>query len=384
MEKISVPHKTHSNTENPYVEISIPSEYKKYGLNPSVRHENKEIIFYNATDLSFYDRKPENPIATVWLLRCNIEFNYVTRRLLEQAFEMNIHLVHLQSENFEVIMAHDGLEHMTYKGKKITYADLPDAIMPRIGATINYLTLSVLKQLQAMGGRMINDVASLENTKDKLRTYQALATHKLPIPKTLLVRFPSTEPKFDGNLVTICKTFTFPVILKVGSGSQGKGVMMIQNEDNMKDIFDMLDKSNPLLVQEFIKNSSGRDVRVIVVGGKVVSAMMRVANKGFKSNFHQGGYVQPVEINEEIEQVAVKAAQIVGLQIAGVDLLLGENGYIICEINASPGFEGFELATGINTAKSMLTYVLSVAQQPKPKIEEKKLWIVPVMKEHLV
>lgn len=361
-------------------EILINKDYLKYNLLPSIRHKESKILFFNAQDLTFYDRKPEKPIYTIWLVRHNLEFNYVTRRLLEEAFEMNIWLVHLQTENFEVSMGSDGLEHLSYKGKVIKNEDLPDAVMPRIGATIDYHSLMVLRHLELMQCNMINNVKSLENSRDKLRTYQALASKNLPIPKTMLVRFPSKDPKYDGNVDTIIKHFTFPVILKLGSGSKGKGVMLVNSEESFKDIFDMLDQSNPLLVQEFIKNSSGKDIRVIVVGNKVVSAMMRVAKKGFKSNFHQGGYVKSIEITEELEKLAVQAARIVGLQIAGIDLLIGEEKHVICEVNASPGFEGFEMATGVNTARKMLEYIMTTK---KPERNEIQKIHVPVLKEHL-
>lgn len=367
-------------TEKQQTEILINKDYLKYKLTPSIRHKTSQILFYNAQDLTFYDRKPENPIFIIWLVRHNVEFNYVTRRLLEEAFEMNIWLVHLQTENFEISMDSDGLEHLYYKGKVIKYEDLPDAVMPRIGATIDYHSLMVLRHLELMGGNMINDVKSLETSRDKLRTYQALASKNLPIPKTMLVRFPSKDPKYDGNVDTIIKHFKFPIILKLGSGSKGKGVMLVNSEENFKDLFDMLDQTNPLLVQEFIKNSTGKDIRVIVVGNKVVSCMMRVAKKGFKSNFHQGGYVKTVEITEELEKLAVLAAQTAGLQIAGIDLLIDENRHVICEVNSSPGFEGFEMATGINTARKMLEYVMTTKRKEYVKVEKIH---VPIIPKHL-
>jgi RimK family alpha-L-glutamate ligase len=133
-------------------------------------------------------------------------------------------------------------------------------------------------------------------------------------------------------------------------------------------------------LQEFIKKSSGRDIRVIVCGDKVVGGMKRQSNKGYKSNFHQGGSVKKVPVNDELAELAVEAAKAVGLHIAGVDFLIDEDSYKICEINASPGFEGFEKATGINVAEYLLNYALSQCEIVVKK--EKKLKKVKVMVEH--
>jgi len=121
----------------------------------------------------------------------------------------------------------------------------------------------------------------------------------------------------------------------------------------------MLGDSHPMIIQEYIKNSSGKDIRVIVVGDEILGAMMRVSNSGFKSNFHQGGSVKFLEIDEEMKNIALKASKSVGLKMAGVDLLIDSNGYKICEINSSPGYEGFELATGINVSNRILQYAIS-------------------------
>lgn len=121
----------------------------------------------------------------------------------------------------------------------------------------------------------------------------------------------------------------------------------------------MLNKSLPLLFQEFIKGAKGRDIRVIVCQGKVIGSMMRIANEGYKSNFHKGGSVKSIEISQELKDMAILATKAVKLEIAGIDFLMDSNGYYICEVNASPGFEGFELATGINVAKELLVTIIS-------------------------
>jgi gamma-F420-2:alpha-L-glutamate ligase len=350
---VSVDFHTSSSSEKGKLDIALPSEYLNYNLKPILRSESK-ILFYNATDLSFYERKLLSPKAHVWLLRRNLEYNYSMRRLCEQAYEMNIQLYNIKIQDFEVVIGKDGLEELLYLGNKFSKSDLPDSILPRFGSNIDPWSMAVLRQIEFLGGRLINSVSSLEFSKDKLLTYQKLASEKLPIPKTLLGVVPI-------NYQVLKTTFeSYPIILKYCSGGQGRGVTMIHSEDYLEDFIDMMDKTHPFVFQEFIKNSSGRDIRVIVVGGKVVSSMMRVATKGFKSNFHQGGTVRSVEIGEEVEALCVASTKALGLEIAGVDLLIGANGYIICEINSSPGFEGFELATGVNTAEQMLIYATSI------------------------
>jgi len=252
--------------------------------------------------------------------------------------------------------------------QKITENELPDAVIPRFGAKIDYFSLLVLKQLQKMEIPLINEVESLEIARDKLVTLQTLAEAKIPIPKSLFAKIPlnleTINQVFDGN---------YPLILKKASGSQGKGVLLIQNEDNLKDIVEMVDTSHPLIIQEFIAKSIGRDIRVIVIGGKAIGGMMRVAKKGFKSNFHQGGYVKPVKLNKDIEWLACEVARLAKLQVAGIDILLDKHTYRICEVNSSPGFQGFELGTGVDVAKSILNHLISVCgvHQIEKKIKKK-------------
>ena len=141
------------------------------------------------------------------------------------------------------------------------------------------------------------------------------------------------------------------------SGSQGKGIIKVDSHAQLEDLVDMLDTGKPLIFQEFIAASSGKDLRVFVIGGRVVGAMMRVAAKGnFKANVHQGGTVKPVKISPQVEWLVLETVKIVGLDIAGVDLLIDKNTYKICEVNSSPGFEGLEKALGENIAIKMFLY----------------------------
>lgn len=192
--------------------------------------------------------------------------------------------------------------------------------------------------------------------------------------------------KFPMELDAIEREFSFPMILKKSSGSQGKGVMLLRDAEHLDDVADMIDVSKPLILQEFISKSHGRDIRVIVVGGKAIGGMMRVAKKGFKSNFHQGGYVKPVKLSQAIEWLAIEAVRLIGLDVGGVDILIDNDTYKICEINASPGFQGFELATGINVAEKILEFSqlrTGIWKKSMPA-RRKSTVFVPVEAEHIV
>eukprot|EP01080_Neovahlkampfia_damariscottae_P008597 gene8597-422_t len=351
MKTVSVPHKC-SDGEKTSIQTEFSEEDLKYELEPSYRGVNK-ILFLNPKNTKFYQRKPKNPISKVWLIRMTEEFNYVTRRLIEEAYKMDIELEHLLIPKFNLIYNEKGERKLYYDGKLIQKSEFPHSCLPRIGATVNYNTLMILKEIESLGVKMVNNVQSLENSRDKLLSIQNFVKHGLSIPKSMLINTP-----IDSRVIQ--EEFkSFPVILKQTSGSQGTGVIKAFDEENLKDLASMLGDSHPMIIQEYIKNSSGKDIRVIVVGDEILGAMMRVSNKGFKSNFHQGGSVKFIDIDDEMKNIALKACKSVGLKMAGVDLLIDSNGYKICEINSSPGYEGFELATGINVSNRILKYAIS-------------------------
>jgi RimK family alpha-L-glutamate ligase len=349
-----------------FVEVKVSKhQMQKYNFVPQVISENK-ILFLNAQNLAFYDRELKNPNLTVWLLsggneqKPNATLNYTIKRLFETAWNMNIQLKICDTNKFDLVISSEGLEHIMYDGVKGVYLEciltctvekLPDAVLPRLGAKVSYFSLAVVRQLEKMGVLIINELSSLEVSKDKLSTLQSLSAHNIPIPKTMIAKFPINSSMVANELGG------YPIILKRSSGSQGKGVMLVQNAEHLNDIGDMIDTAHSYLLQEFIAKSAGRDIRVIVVGGKAIGGMMRIAKKGFKSNFHQGGYTKPVKLSTPIEWLAIKSANMIGLDIAGVDILIDKNTYRICEINSTPGFQGFEMATGIDVAKAIMEYV---------------------------
>jgi RimK family alpha-L-glutamate ligase len=190
--------------------------------------------------------------------------------------------------------------------------------------------------------------------------------------------------KFPIDLDSIEREFSYPIILKKSSGSQGKGVMLVQNRDSLKDISEMIDTSKPLIFQEYVSVSRGRDLRVFVIGGKVVGGMMRVAKKGFKANFSQGGYVKPVKLSPAVEWLAIECSKLCKLDIAGVDILIDQDTYKICEINASPGFKGFELATGLEIPERVIDFVKLRLGLWRKNQTKKEVVTIPIQAEHLL
>jgi RimK family alpha-L-glutamate ligase len=170
--------------------------------------------------------------------------------------------------------------------------------------------------------------------------------------------------KYPFNANVVRKEFKFPVIIKTVSGSKGNGVFLCKTKSNLQDMLELVSmekdsKTLNLIVQEYIKSSRGRDLRVFVVGGRVVGAMLRTAknSRQFKANFSQGGKVEEFQIDQECEWIALESAKILGLEIAGVDILFGEDGYVVCEVNSSPGFVGFEEAIEIDIPQILFDYI---------------------------
>lgn len=255
----------------------------------------------------------------------------------------------MHPENFEIITtAVEKNKAIYYNGKHIR---LPDVCIPRMGADTTYFDLAVIRHLRQFGVQVLNGGHSIEIAKDKLHSLQLLARYNFPVPKTLLAKFP-----LDFDVIN--REFEFPIIIKTLAGTEGDGIMMCENVDQLKDISGILSKSpNHVILQEFIKDSYGRDLRVIVIGGRSIGVMLRKAKSGFKANFSVGGEVTTFPMSSTIEWLAVESAQALGLDIAGVDLLFDGNEYRICEINSAPDFKGFELANPeINVPKEIFEY----------------------------
>jgi gamma-F420-2:alpha-L-glutamate ligase len=285
-----------------------------------------------------------------------------------------------QANKFELVVSNNGIDGFVYDGQEVA---VPDAVMVRLGAEIDYFGLAVLRQLEIMDVRIFNSVNAMEISRDKMYTHQVLSRNGFNIPRSFLAVLPT-------DFKTVVQTVGLPVIVKALSGARGDQVWKFDSNEEFQKGLDEVHKEvegSPVVLQEFVADSTGRDLRVVVVKGEVVAGMMRVANSGFKANVHQGGRVEKIAIEKPLAAMAIKAANICNLDIAGVDLLLSEDGYKICEINSSPGFEGLEHASEINVAKAMLLSVQKTVMQDRKEARirrrKKTLEVVPVQKEQL-
>jgi len=289
----------------------------------------------------------------IWILAREGNFDsYENNRLREVAEAKGIDARFLAPSQFDLIVTKGGRKSLLYDGGGV---DLPDCVIPRRGSSSTYFTLAVIRHIERLGIPVLNSAQSIETAKDKLATMQILAANNIPIPKTMLAKFPL-------DLGSVEKEFSLPIILKTVSGSKGKGVFLCENRVQLEDLSDLMEISKDskvnVILQEFISSSRGRDIRVIVVGGKAIGAMLRTATEGrVKANVHAGGSVSPFPMNPEIERLSVECANLLGLRIAGVDLLFNGDSYMVSEVNSSPGFEGFERATGINVAEKIYDYI---------------------------
>ncbi len=233
-------------------------------------------------------------------------------------------------------------------------------VLPRIGASITQYGVAVVGHLTTMGVPVVNDAPSIARSRDKLRCLQLLSGAGIDIPRTVMAH--------DGSNIRLLvdEVGGLPAIIKLLRGTQGVGVMIATTMKEVATIFETFwELGQEIFIQEFIAESKGRDVRALVVGDEVVGAMRRKARKGeFRSNLHRGGEGKPIKISREYAEVAVKAAQTVGLGICGVDMLEARNGPKVMELNSSPGFEGLEQATGKDIAGAMVRHALSFSARP--------------------
>ena len=230
--------------------------------------------------------------------------------------------------------------------------------VPRIGASVTAIGLSVVRHLEAMGIPVINSAAAIARSRDKLAGLQQLAAAGVRIPRTVLAR--------GGGDVRdlVSQVGGLPAILKLTQGTQGVGVMIAHSAAEVESILGTLwDLGQEILLQEFVAESRGRDVRALVVGDRVVGAMRREAPRGeFRSNLHRGGFGTAIQLPPEYAETAVRAAKVIGLEVAGVDLLESNEGPKIVELNSSPGFEGLERATGLDIAGEIVGFAAQVAE----------------------
>lgn len=277
--------------------------------------------------------------------------SYEINCFIDVASKHNINLRVLKPEQFDLIVTREDRKSIFVDGRPVP---LPDFVLPRMGAGTTYFALSILRHLEKLGVPCVNSSLGVETVKDKLFTQQILAEKNLPVPKTMLMKLP-----IDSELVE--NQIGFPVVIKAISGSQGKGVFLAEKKEHLTDLIHLIELTNPkfnLILQEFIKSSYGRDLRVFVIGGRIAGCMERTAqDKGFKANFSAGGKVKEHEVTPEIEWLATEASRVLGLDIAGVDLLFDDNHFKICEVNSSPGFQGLQSCCKVNIPQEIYHYL---------------------------
>ena len=237
-----------------------------------------------------------------------------------------------------------------YRGEKLTGFD---AVIPRIGASVTYYGTAVVRQFEMMGVYTLNESVAITRSRNKLRALQLLARKGIGMPVTGFAHAP------DDTRDLINLVGGAPMVVKLTEGTQGVGVVLCETDkaaESVIDAFRGLDAY--FLVQEFIEEAKGADIRCFVIGNRVVASMMRQARPGeFRSNLHRGGSASGVKITPEERSTAVRAAKILGLNVAGVDLLRSNHGPVVMEVNSSPGLEGIEKATGVNIADKIVEFV---------------------------
>ncbi|WPU63986.1 30S ribosomal protein S6--L-glutamate ligase [Peredibacter starrii] len=228
-----------------------------------------------------------------------------------------------------------------------------DVIVPRIGASITYYGTAVLRQFEMMGVYSMNESTSITRSRDKLRCLQILSRSGIGLPTTSYAH----STKMTEKLIKMVGGA--PCVIKLIEGTQGKGVILGDTAKSAESVIDGFRQMKAhFLVQEFIKECNGSDIRAFVIGDKVVASMMRQAKEGeFRSNLHRGGSAVPVKISEEEAAMAVNAAKALGLNVAGVDLLRSHRGPLVLEVNSSPGLQGIETSTGLDIASMMIEYI---------------------------
>lgn len=274
---------------------------------------------------------------------------YSTQRLVEVAEERG-HEVVVYDHTKCVLGIEKGRPHIYYSGKEVLGID---AIIPRIGASVTFYGAAVVRQFEMMKIFSAVESQALVRSRDKLRSLQILARAGIGMPKTTF----ANQPKdIDQMIESIGGA---PCIIKLLEGTQGIGVILAENHKAAKSVIEaFLKLKAAMLVQAFIKEANGADIRVFVIDGQVVGAMKRQAREGeFRSNLHRGGTASLIQLSVEERATAVKAAKKLGLGIAGVDMLQSASGPLVMEVNSSPGLEGIEKATGINIAGKIIEYV---------------------------
>ncbi len=286
---------------------------------------------------------------------------YSHKRLKEEAEKRN--------HKFRIILLRECFANITNdtpviydkNGKSL---NVLDAVIPRIDPELTFYGTAILRQFENLGTTSINSSISVINARDKLKSLQILAKHGIPMPATGIANSPAS---IDAIIKSLGGA---PLIIKLVEGTEGEGVVLAETNSAAKSVISAFKQLRAnVIVQEFIKESSGRDIRCFVIGDKVVASMERIANEGeYRANFHLGASVQPVKITKEERAMAIKASKVMKMDVAGVDILRSNRGSLVLEINSSPGLEGIEKATGVNVAGAMIEFLEKKYQAQKKSL----------------
>jgi ribosomal protein S6--L-glutamate ligase len=288
--------------------------------------------------------------------------NFSNRRLIEEA-EKRDHVI----EPINTLRCYMNIKSIAsavhYEGKALPNFD---AVIPRIGASITAYGTSVVRQFEMTGALCLNSAQSIVQSRDKLFAHQLMAMHKLPMPDTA---FANSHHDTEDLIQMVGGT---PLVIKLLQSSQGKGVVLAENRKSAVCLIDALRNAEAsFLVQQFIAEAAGQDLRCIVLDGKVIAAMVRRANGDeFRANLHKGGAALEARITPEERKLAIKAANRLGLKFAGVDILRSSKGPLLLEVNSSPGLEGIEKTTKVNVAGQVFDYIESRTFRTRPRLKK--------------
>ncbi len=278
---------------------------------------------------------------------------YSTKRFLEEGKKLghDTHVINYAKSHMALI---DGKPSINLSKAKFTFSAQDfDAILPRIGASMPFYGSAVVRQFETMKVFSLNSALGITRARDKIRSLQILARKGLPIPNTAFAHSPSD---IEGVIESVGGA---PLIIKLLEGAQGSGVVLAETKQAAKSVIQAFWRIDAnIIIQEFIKESSGSDLRCVVLGNKVIASMKR-QSKGddFRSNIHAGGSCEKVILSPEEERIAIESAQALNLHFSGVDILRTNRGPLVIEVNASPGLEGIESCTGINVAEQVIKYI---------------------------
>ena len=291
-------------------------------------------------------------------LRC-----YSTRRLREAAEQRGHKVKVLDTLKFAIDLQ-QGEPDLYFRRKQLSDYD---AVLPRIGASITNFGTAVVRQFEQMDVFCANSSSGISNSRDKLRSLQILSKHNVGIPQTTFV----TDKK--DVLPAIKRVGGAPVVIKLLEGTQGIGVLLAESVKSAEAMVELLQSQKQnVLIQKFVAESKGRDIRAFVVGNQVVGAMRRVAQgQEFRSNVHRGGVTEAILLDEEYCETAIRTTQILGLRVAGVDMLEGKDGPQIMEVNSSPGLEGIERCTQLDIAGSIIDFIAAQVDFPEIDVRQR-------------